>query len=193
MVTDTIDKKKRKRKRDVTNEDLEDGNMQITKMIKQSSHQIITAGRDTKLAISAKKKKSRAIESESRKLDNITKNLRRSSIFKNSQNTGTSLKDAKLLVHSKAGSSMLANTSNTGATYVVKNEITPNTSTNVNDTNSNSLKTLETYIETMGIDVPSKRHLLAYNKVSKVIIYDKSAIILLYIKIYMLSKSYLMC
>ena len=33
---------------------------------------------------------------------------------------------------------------------------------------SKSLKTLETYIETMGIDVPSNRHLLAYNRVGKV-------------------------
>lgn len=30
------------------------------------------------------------------------------------------------------------------------------------------LKTLETYIETMGIDVPSNRKLLAYNRVTKV-------------------------
>ena len=148
-------------------------------MIKQTSHQIITAGRDTNLAISAKKKRSRANELESRKLDCIDKNRRRSSISKKFQNTRANKNNAKLLEPSRAGSSMIANASITGKVSIVKNEVTPNTSTNVNDTNSNSLKTLETYIETMGIDVPSKRNLLAYNKVSKVIIYDKSAIILI--------------
>ena len=163
--------KKSKRKRDVTNEDLKDGNIRMTKMIKKTSHQIITAGKDTNLAISVKKKNSRATELESRKLEDITKVRRRPSISKNSQNIRASKKDANLLKQSGAGSSMLANASSTGKGSNIKNEVIPNSSTNVNDTNSNSLKTLETYVETMGIDVPSNRHLLAYNKVGKVIFY----------------------
>ena len=160
---------KSKRKRDVINEDLKDGNTRMTKMIKQTSHQIITAGRNTNLVISAKKKKSRATELESRTLEDVTKVRRRPSISKNSQNIRASKNDASLLKQSGEGSSMLTNASSTGKGFNMKNEVNPNSSSNVNDTNSNSLKTLETYVETMGIDVPSNRHLLAYNKVSKVI------------------------
>ena len=62
-----------------------------------------------------------------------------------------------------------SDTQNTEKESLNKN-IVPTNSTPKNATSSelNSLKTLETYIETMGIDVPSNKYLLAYNRVGKV-------------------------
>ena len=60
------------------------------------------------------------------------------------------------------------------ANYEAKNAEKDSSIKNVTSTfvtksaTSKSLKTLETYIETMGIDVPSNRQLLAYNRVGKV-------------------------
>ena len=43
-----------------------------------------------------------------------------------------------------------------------------NVSKRISDSTFTSLKTLETYIEPLGIDVPSEKRLLAYNRVGKV-------------------------
>ena len=49
-----------------------------------------------------------------------------------------------------------------------KNVVPTSTPKTATTSELNSLKTLETYIETMGIDVPPNRYLLAYNRVGKV-------------------------
>ena len=61
-----------------------------------------------------------------------------------------------------------ADIQNTEKESLNKNIVSTSTPKNAAPSGPQGLKTLETYIETMGIDVPSNRHLLAYNRVGKV-------------------------
>ena len=74
-----------------------------------------------------------------------------------------------MLEDSKVGSSGFADAPDSEKAPVNRNEATSSAAKNNSVSTPNTLKTLETYIEKMGIDVPSNRHLLAYNRVSKVI------------------------
>ena len=57
---------------------------------------------------------------------------------------------------------------NTEKESLNKNVVSTSTPKNAAPSGPHSLKTLETYVETMGIDVPSNKYLLAYNRVGKV-------------------------
>ena len=137
-------------------------------MIKKTSHEIISAGKDTNLTISAQKKRLRSNASENKREDISAQKRGRHSVSKNSQNNGIRKDAIESTNYSKAGSSLAANAPSSEKGAIMKNIPDANPGKNVSNSSSHSLKTLETFIETMGIDVPSNRHLLAYNRVSKV-------------------------
>ena len=162
------DAKQNKREEDKVGDGPADNDVRITKMIKKTTHQIISAGKDTNLTISAQKKRLRSRTPEKKCEEIRAKKRRRYSVSKNSQNKGIRKDAIESTDFSKAGSSLVANAPNSEKGSIMKNTSDANPGKNVPSSNSYSLKTLETFIETMGIDVPSKRHLLAYNRVSKV-------------------------
>ena len=137
-------------------------------MIKKTTHQIISAGKDTNLTISAQKKRLRSRTPEKKSEEIRAKKRRRYSVSKNSQNNGIRKDAIESTDFSKAGSSLVANGPSSEKGSTLKNISDARPGKNVSCSKLYSLKTLETFIETMGIDVPSNRHLLAYNRVSKV-------------------------
>ena len=147
-----------------------DDDVRMTKMIRKTSHEIISAGKGTNLAISAKKIKLKPNASEPNKelTKKINKRLRHS-VSKSSQMNITGKETRKSTDDlRKSESSVAANIPNSEKGSITKNIQDLNRGYNVGDSRINSLKTLETYIETMGIDVPSTKHLLSYNRVGKV-------------------------
>ena len=141
-------------------------------MIKHTSDEIITSVKDTTLALSAEKKHIRSHVSENKKMRERILKRGRSSISKNTENDKMNKEVAKKLEESKDGFSSSADRPNLEKESFNRNEQSNSSAKHVCLSTPNSLKTLETYIEKMGIDVPSNRHLLAYNRVSKVIMND---------------------
>ena len=163
-----LDTKQNKREKVKVGDCPADEDIRITKMIKKTSHEIISADKDTNLTISAQKKRLRSSALKKKREEVRAQKSRKHSVSKNSPNNGIPKDAIESTNYSKAGSSLAANAPSSEKGAIMKNIPDANSGKNVSNSSSHSLKTLETFIETMGIDVPSKRYLLAYNRVSKV-------------------------
>ena len=164
----TSDTKQNKRKKDNVVDGPTYDDVSLTKMIKKTSHEIISAGKDINLDISSQKQRLRSSASDKKREKIRAQKHQRCSVPKNSQNNEMRKDTIESTDYSKAGTSLVANEPSSEKGSIMKNISDARPGKNVSSSKLYSLKTLETFIETMGIDVPSNRHLLAYNRVSKV-------------------------